>query len=145
MIDVCPPELSPEPALLEMARKIAAKNGCEVIVSHDPVEGVRGANVLYTDVWVSMGEEAMFQERLKLLKPFQVNMEMAEHTGNLANGRLIFLHCLPAFHDNETEVSRETGAMEVSNEVFEAPFSKVFDEAENRMHTIKAMILASYL
>ena len=72
-------------------------------------------------------------------------MEMAEHTGNLANGKLIFLHCLPAFHDNETEVSRETGAMEVSDEVFEAPFSKVFDEAENRMHTIKAMILASYL
>ena len=145
MIDVCPPELSPEPKLLEMAREIAARNGSEVIVSHDPVGGVRGANVLYTDVWVSMGEEAMFQERLKLLRPFQVNMEMAEHTGNLANGKLIFLHCLPAFHDNETEVSRETGAMEVSNDVFEAPFSKVFDEAENRMHTIKAMILASYL
>lgn len=145
MIDVCPEELSPEPELLATAREIAAHNGSEVIVSHDPENGVKGANVLYTDVWVSMGEEAVFQERLKLLRPFQVNMAMAEHTGNLNNGKLIFLHCLPAFHDNETEVSRTTGALEVSNDVFEAPFSKVFDEAENRMHTIKAMILASYL
>ena len=145
MIDVCPPELSPEPEILKMARDIAARNGCEVVVSHDPENGVKGANVLYTDVWVSMGEEALFEQRLKLLRPFQVNMAMAERTGNLQNGRLIFLHCLPAFHDDQTEVSRSTGAMEVSDDVFEADFSKVFDEAENRMHTIKAMILASLM
>jgi len=145
MIDVCPQELSPEPALLQYARDIAARNGSEVIVSHDPVNGVKGANVLYTDVWVSMGEEDVFQQRLQLLRPFQVDMAMAEHTGNLASGKLIFLHCLPAFHDNLTEVSKDTGALEVSDEVFEAPFSKVFDEAENRMHTIKAMILASLM
>lgn len=145
MLDVCPPELAPEPEILAAAQAIAKRNGCEVVVSHDPVNGVKGANILYTDVWTSMGEEAVFQQRCKLLRPFQVDMAMAEHTGNLAAGRLIFLHCLPAFHDNQTEVSKNTGAMEVTDEVFEAPFSKVFDEAENRMHTIKAMILASLL
>ena len=145
MIDVCPPELSPEPEVLAMARSIASRNGCEVVVSHDPENGVKGANVLYTDVWVSMGEESLFEQRLKLLRPYQVNMAMAEHTGNLHNGRLMFLHCLPAFHDDQTEVSRSTGAMEVSDDVFEADFSKVFDGAENRMHTIKAMILASLM
>ena len=107
------------------------------------MEGVRGANILYTDVWVSMGEEALFQQRLALLRPFQINMDMVRNTGNLESGRVIFLHCLPAFHDANTEVSRDYGAMEVTDEVFEAPFSKVFDEAENRLHTIKAMIVAS--
>jgi ornithine carbamoyltransferase len=100
-------------------------------------------NVIYTDVWVSMGEEAMFQQRLKLLKPYQVNMDLVKATGNLESGKVIFLHCLPAFHDNKTEVSKDTGALEVTDDVFESSFSKVFDEAENRMHTIKAMILAS--
>lgn len=145
MIDVCPPELAPEPELLASARETAARNGSEVIVSHDPEKGAKGANILYTDVWVSMGEESVFEQRLKLLRPFQVNMAMAESTGNLHNGRLIFLHCLPAFHDSNTDVSKNTGAMEVSDDVFESSFSKVFDEAENRMHTIKAMILASLL
>ncbi|MBR0460126.1 MAG: ornithine carbamoyltransferase [Victivallales bacterium] len=143
MIDICPPELSPAPELVTMCREIAKRNGSEVIVSHDPENGAKGANVLYTDVWVSMGEEALFEQRYQLLRPFQVDMNMARSTGNLEKGRLIFLHCLPAFHDHETEVSKECGAMEVSDEVFEAPFSKVFDEAENRMHSIKAMMLAS--
>ncbi|MGN0867537.1 MAG: ornithine carbamoyltransferase [Oligosphaeraceae bacterium] len=142
-VDVCPPELSPSPEILTVARECAKRNGCTIQVSHDPVEGVKGANILYTDVWVSMGEEALFQQRLALLRPFQINMEMVRNTGNLESGRVLFLHCLPAFHDANTEVSRDYGAMEVSDEVFEAPFSKVFDEAENRLHTIKAMIVAS--
>ncbi len=142
-VDVCPPELTPAPEILSMARECAARNGCTVEVSHDPAKGVEGANILYTDVWVSMGEEALFQQRLALLRPFQINMEMVKNTGNLESGKVIFLHCLPAFHDNNTEVSKDCGAMEVSDEVFEAPFSKVFDEAENRLHTIKAMIVAS--
>ncbi len=141
-VDVCPEALSPAPEILALARTAAARNGSTVEVSHDPSSGVKGANVLYTDVWVSMGEEAMFAERLKLLRPFQVNMAMAKATGNLG-GELMFLHCLPAFHDDKTEVSKSTGAMEVSDDVFESDFSKVFDEAENRMHTIKAMILSS--
>ena len=143
MVDVCPPELSPDPALLAAAQAEARRNGCTVSVSHDPVAGVEGANVLYTDVWVSMGEEDVFKQRLELLRPFQVDMDMARRTGNLESGHLIFLHCLPAFHNHDTDVSRSTGALEVTDDVFEAPFSKVFDEAENRMHTIKAMILAS--
>ncbi|MBR4672879.1 MAG: ornithine carbamoyltransferase [Victivallales bacterium] len=145
MIDICPPELSPEPQLVEACQKIAKANGSEVRVSHDPEGGVKDVNILYTDVWVSMGEEDLFEQRIKLLSPFQIDMAMCERTGNLKNGRLMFLHCLPSFHDNNTEVSREIGAMEVTDEVFEAPFSKVFDEAENRLHTIKAMILASLL
>ncbi|MCQ2396339.1 MAG: ornithine carbamoyltransferase [Lentisphaeria bacterium] len=142
-VDVCPQELSPSQELLDMANEGAKRNGCKIEVSHDPIKGVEGANILYTDVWVSMGEEALFNERLALLKPFQVNMDMVKNTGLLEQNKVIFLHCLPAFHDNNTEVSKETGAMEVSDDVFEAPFSKVFDEAENRLHTIKAMIVAS--
>jgi ornithine carbamoyltransferase len=143
VVDVCPPELSPDPSVLAQAEAAAARNGSTVSVSHDPLTGVRGANILYTDVWVSMGEEAVFQERLALLRPFQVNMDLVRATGNLDAGRVMFLHCLPAFHDDSTELSKATGALEVSDDVFEAAFSKVFDEAENRMHTIKAMILSS--
>ena len=108
-----------------------------------PVAGVAGANILYTDVWASMGEEKLFQQRLALLRDYQVNMAMVQNTGNADPAKLIFLHCLPAFHDNQTEVSRECGALEVTDEVFESAYSKVFDEAENRLHTIKAMIVAS--
>lgn len=142
-VDVCPRELSPSEEVLRLARECADRNGCTIEVSHDPVQGVKGANILYTDVWVSMGEESLFEERFALLRPFQVNMEMVRNTGMLESGKVIFLHCLPAFHDNNTEVSKDVGAMEVSDEVFEAPFSKIFDEAENRLHTIKAMIVAS--
>ena len=143
MVDICPAELSPEDNILAAAREAAARNGSTVTVEHDPKKGIAGVNVIYTDVWVSMGEEAMFQQRLKLLKPYQVNMDLVKATGNLESGKVIFLHCLPAFHDNKTEVSKDTGALEVTDDVFESSFSKVFDEAENRMHTIKAMILAS--
>lgn len=143
VVTVCPPELNPETKVLQQAMEIAKKNNCQVRVCNDPEEGVKGANILYTDVWVSMGEEALFEKRVNLLKPYQINMNLVEKTGNLQSEELIFLHCLPAFHDFNTETTKECGALEVSNDVFEAPFSKVFDEAENRMHTIKAMIAAS--
>ncbi len=139
----CPPELAPSGAPVELAEEAAKRNRSRMVIENDPVKGVRGANVLYTDVWVSMGEESQFAERVKLLRPYQVNMEMVHNTGNLAMNRVIFLHCLPAFHNHETDVTRTLGALEVTDDVFEAPFSKVFDQAENRMHTIKAMMIAS--
>ncbi|MBQ7722008.1 MAG: ornithine carbamoyltransferase [Kiritimatiellae bacterium] len=141
-VNCTPKELLPDPDLVRIAAEIAAKNGSTVAVECDPSVAVRGANALYTDVWVSMGEEAKTAERLRLLRPYQVNMDLCRATGNLG-GELIFLHCLPAFHDAETEVSKDTGAQEVADDVFEAPFSKVFDEAENRMHTIKALFVSA--
>lgn len=141
-INVTPRALFPQEALVEEARAMAAKNGSTVRIETDPKTGVKGANVLYTDVWVSMGEEDQKAERLALLRPYQINMPLVEATGH-AGGEFIFLHCLPAFHDRETEVSRETGPLEVTEEVFTAPFSKVFDEAENRMHTIKALYVSA--
>ena len=90
-----------------------------------------------------MGEEAKFAERVKLLKPYQINRSLLEATGRVASGDLMFLHCLPAYHDNKTEVTASCGALEVSDEVFEGPFSRVFDQAENRMHTIKAIMVAT--
>jgi ornithine carbamoyltransferase len=143
VVDCCPPQLAPTPRVLGLARSAAAGHGSTVTVCHDPAAAVRGANVIYTDVWVSMGEESQFRERMQLLMPFQVNMKLLEQTGNLGKGRVIFLHCLPAFHNDRTEVTEAIGALEVTDEVFEAPFSKVFDEAENRVHTLKAMMLAS--
>jgi ornithine carbamoyltransferase len=113
-----------------------------VQVCSNPLDGVKGANVIYTDVWVSMGEESEKEKRLELLQPYQVNMKMVETTGT-PEEEFIFLHCLPAFHDNETRMTSECGALEVTDDVFEAPFSKVFDEAENRMHTIKALYVSA--
>ena len=137
-----PKELWPEERVLAEAEEVARRNGVDVRVFDDPVKGVKGANVLYTDVWVSMGEESKTAERIKLLRPYQVNMDLMRATGN-ADGRLIFLHCLPAFHDHETDVTRECGALEVTDEVFESKYSKVFDESENRMHTIKALFVSA--
>ena len=138
----CPKELEPDPAVLAEAQEVAKRNGVSIKVFNDPKEGVKGANVLYTDVWVSMGEEAKTAERIKLLRPYQINMDLMKATGNL-NGKLMFLHCLPAFHDNNTEVTKDCGALEVTDEVFESKYSKVFDEAENRMHTIKALFVSA--
>jgi len=90
-----------------------------------------------------MGEEDKQAERIELLKPYQVTMDMMQQTGNLDSNEVIFLHCLPAFHDDQTEVTKDSGALEVTDDVFEAPFSKVFDEAENRMHTIKALFVSA--
>lgn len=142
-VNCTPRELSPADDLCRMASDMARVRGGSVAVSHDPLDAVRGANAVYTDVWVSMGEEAKFQERLALLRPYQINMDLMKATGNVDSGRVIFLHCLPAFHDRNTDVTREIGPMEVTDDVFEAPFSRVFDEAENRVHTIKAVMVAS--
>ena len=138
----CPKELEPDPAVLAEAREVATRNSVDIRVNNDPKEGVKGANVLYTDVWVSMGEEAKTAERIRLLRPYQINMDLMKATGNL-DGRLMFLHCLPAFHDNNTEVTKDCGALEVTDEVFESKYSRVFDEAENRMHTIKALFVSA--
>ena len=138
----CPDELRPDPAVLAEAEAVARRNGVDIRVTADAQNGVKGANVLYTDVWVSMGEEAKTAERIKLLRPYQINMDLLRATGNI-DGRLMFLHCLPAFHDNNTEVTKDCGALEVTDEVFESKYSKVFDEAENRMHTIKALFVSA--
>lgn len=142
-VDCAPAELAPPEELCREAAALAAQRGGSVTVSTNPQKAVEGANVLYTDVWVSMGEEAKFEERLKLLRPFQINMDLMRRTGNVDNGQAIFLHCLPAFHDDKTELTQKLGPLEVTDDVFEAPFSKVFDEAENRVHTIKAVMVAS--
>ena len=137
-----PKALWPDEAVLAEAEEVAARNGVDIRVFDDPVKGVRGANVLYTDVWVSMGEEAKTAERIAMLRPYQINMDLMRATGNM-EGRLMFLHCLPAFHDFNTEVTKESGALEVTDEVFESKYSKVFDESENRMHTIKALFVSA--
>ncbi|MBQ6142810.1 MAG: ornithine carbamoyltransferase [Kiritimatiellae bacterium] len=137
-----PKALWPDEAVLAEAEAVAARNGVDIRVFDDPVKGVRGANVLYTDVWVSMGEEAKTAERIAMLRPYQINMDLMRATGNM-EGRLMFLHCLPAFHDFNTEVTKESGALEVTDEVFESKYSKVFDESENRMHTIKALFVSA--
>ena len=141
-VNCTPKELLPNADLVATAKKLAAETGGSVTVTSDPQAGVAGANVLYTDVWVSMGEEAQKEQRLRLLRPFQINMALCKATGNLG-GELVFLHCLPAFHDDQTELTRKSGALEVTDDVFESPFSKVFDEAENRMHTIKALYVSA--
>lgn len=142
-VNCCPPQLAPAAELVEAVRSQAAETGASINITDDVKSAVKGANVLYTDVWVSMGEESKMDERIRLLRPYQVNAEVVEATGNAEANNLIFLHCLPAFHNHDTEFTRELGALEVTDEVFEADFSKVFEQAENRMHTIKALMAAS--
>jgi len=143
---VAPKSLFPDVKLVETAREIAKENGASIMITDDIAEGVKNADVIYTDVWVSMGEEDQFEERIKLLLPYQVNADMMSKTGKADT---LFLHCLPAFHDLKTDVGADIykkfgiEAMEVSNEVFESDNSKVWDEAENRMHTIKAVMVAT--
>ena len=136
----------PDEALRTQCAAVAAETGAELNFSEDPAEAVRGADVLYTDVWVSMGEpDAVWQERITALRPYQIDAALMA----LAGPQCRFMHCLPAFHDLNTEIGREIHdkygltAMEVTDEVFEGPQSIVFDEAENRMHTIKAVIAAT--
>ena len=142
-VNCTPPELLPDQNLLDATEEFAAETGGSVRILHEPREAVRGANVIYTDVWVSMGEEAKFEKRRKLLQPYQVTMDLMRLTGHTDTNQVIFLHCMPAFHNNLTDVTREIGAMEVTDEVFESSFSHVFDQAENRMHTIKAVMVAT--
>jgi ornithine carbamoyltransferase len=144
---VAPPAVWPRADFLAIARERAAASGARITVTADIADGVRGADVIYTDVWVSMGEpEATWDERVALLRPYQVDRAMLEATGN---PDVRFMHCLPAFHDLETEVGRTMHerygltALEVTDEVFESPASVVFDQAENRMHTIKAVLVAT--
>ena len=142
-VNCCPPALAPEKAWLERAGRAARRTGASVAVENEPAKAVRQAHVIYTDVWVSMGEEDKFAERLELLRPYQVNSDLIEASGRLDDRQLIFLHCLPAFHNHQTELTRKLGALEVTEDVFEAEYSKVFDQAENRMHTIKAIMVAT--
>ena len=146
-VRICSPEsLFPETEVVEIASEIAKETGAKITVTSDIDEAVTGADVIYTDVWVSMGEEDKFAERIALLTPYQVNMDMVKKSGN---ENLVFLHCLPAFHDTETKYGLEMfekhgiKEMEVTDEVFRSKHSKVFDQAENRMHTIKAVMAAT--
>ena len=142
-VNCAPEELQPEAAVMETAAREAGESGGSARYTPDPLEAVKDANVVYTDVWVSMGEEDLFAERVKLLMPYQVNGELMKATGQLDDGNVIFLHCLPAYHDHNTKITEDCGALEVTDEVFEAPYSRVFDQAENRMHTIKAVLVAT--
>ena len=133
----------PEDELVKTCQEIAAQTGGSIRLTEDVETGVSGADVVYTDVWVSMGEpEQVWEERLRDLKPYQVNSRVM----GLAGKEAVFMHCLPAFHDHETDIGKEIGEkyglqeLEVTDEVFESPQSIVFDEAENRMHTIKAVM-----
>ena len=144
---VAPKELHPSPELVKAAFDIAKATGARISITDDVAQGVAGCDFLYTDVWVSMGEpDAVWADRIRLLKPYQVNRAVVEKTGN---PKVKFLHCLPAFHDRQTEIGeaifKKIGleAMEVTDEVFESPASIVFDQAENRLHTIKAVMVAT--
>ena len=144
---VAPKACWPNEELVNQCKQIAKKTGATITLTEDPVKGVKGADFLYTDVWVSMGEpEAVWEERINLLKPYQINMDMIKNTGN---PDVKFMHCLPAFHNRETTVGEDIfqkfglEAMEVTEDVFESHHSIVFDEAENRLHTIKAIMVAT--
>lgn len=138
---VAPDTLFPDAKIQVACRGYAADSGAEIHLYSNVEAGVAGADVIYTDVWASMGEEDQIEDRIKLLKPYQVNQAMMDATGN---PECIFLHCLPAFHDDQTEVGRQfPDICEVTDEVFSGLRSRVFDQAENRMHTIKAVMVAT--
>lgn len=141
-----PKELWPSEELITKSKEIADKNGSTIALTEDVKEGATGKDVIYTDVWVSMGEpDEVWKNRIKLLKPYRVTSEVMSMT----NENSIFLHCLPSFHNNKTKIGKDIeekygiSEMEVTDEVFESEKSKVFDEAENRMHTIKAVMYAT--
>ena len=145
-VAAAPEKYFPNPKLIEKCQAVAGETGAVLEFETDPVKAVQGAHVLYTDVWVSMGEPmAVWEERISDLAPYQVNTALMEAAGEQA----VFLHCLPAFHDLKTGIGREMGEkfdrteMEVTDAVFESAQSLVFDEAENRMHTIKAIMAAT--
>jgi ornithine carbamoyltransferase len=142
-----PKAFQPEAELVAKCKVIAAENGGKITITENVDEAVKSADFLYTDVWVSMGEpDSVWEERIKLLKPYQVNLSVIRKTGNTD---VKFLHCLPAFHNRETKVGEEIfkrfglNGMEVTEDVFESKHSIVFDEAENRLHTIKAVMVAT--
>jgi ornithine carbamoyltransferase len=147
-VRICAPQsLWPAQTLIDQARKLAERSGARLTITENVAEAVRGVDYIHTDVWVSMGEpKEVWDERIQLLRPYQVNAEMMALTGNPA---VQFMHCLPAYHNRETTVGEDifqkTGldGLEVTEDVFESPRSIVFDQAENRMHTIKAVMVAT--
>lgn len=147
-VRLCAPKKNmPDKKLVDECKKIAKETGAKITLTSDVKTGVKGVDFLYTDVWVSMGEPAeVWEERIKLLKPYQINMKAIKLTGN---SNVKFMHCLPAFHNRETKVGEDIfqkfglDGMEVTEDVFESEHSIVFDEAENRVHTIKAVMVAT--
>ena len=144
---VAPAQLQPETEIIDAAHDLAATSGARITITDDPATGVAGVDFLYTDVWVSMGEpKEVWDERINLLRPYQINQALVHATGN---PNVKFLHCLPAFHDRNTTVGQDiytkTGmdGLEVTDDVFESPLNAAFDQAENRMHTIKAVMVAT--
>jgi ornithine carbamoyltransferase len=144
---VAPKENQPHEDVQEMARARAAETGARLTITDDIDAGVKGVDFVHTDVWVSMGEpKEVWESRIKLLKPYQVNMALMKKTGN---PQVKFMHCLPAFHNTETKVGKDMfdkfgiSEMEVTEEVFESPMNIAFEQAENRMHTIKAILVAT--
>ena len=144
-----PKENWPEESLVKKCKEIAKETGAKVTLTEKVQEGVKGVDFLYTDVWLSLGEPAeKWEERIKLMKPYQVNMEVIKLTGN---SKVKFLHCLPAFHNRDTKVGEDIfkkyglDGMEVTEDVFESKHSIVFDQAENRLHTIKAVMVATLI
>ncbi len=144
---VAPKQMWPEEELVATCREIAKETGATITLTENVAEGVKGVDFLYTDVWVSMGEaDEVWKDRIAMMLPYQVNTDMMEKTGN---PKVKFLHCLPAFHNRETTIGEEiyqkfgVEAMEVTDDVFESDASIVFDEAENRLHTIKAVMVAT--
>jgi ornithine carbamoyltransferase len=142
-----PEKCQPADDLVRKCREIARTSGAKITITENVDEAVKGVDFLYTDVWVSMGEpDSVWEERIRLLKPFQINMDVVNKTGN---PDVKFLHCLPAFHNRSTKVGEEIyqkyglDGMEVTEDVFESVHSIVFDEAENRLHTIKAVMVAT--
>jgi len=142
-----PKSVQPEEKLVAQCREIAAQTGAKILITDDVAQAVKGVDFLYTDVWVSMGEpDSVWTERIRLLKPYQVNKEAVALT---ENPKVKFLHCLPAFHNRETKVGEEIfqkfglDGMEVTEDVFESEASIVFEQAENRLHTIKAVMVAT--
>ena len=144
---VAPESLQPSEEVMEIARKFAAESGAKPETTADIEAGVKGANIIYSDVWVSMGE-SNWEERVELLTPYRITMDMMKLTGT-PDEELIFMHCLPAFHDTETEYGKEIKEeyglteMEVTDEVFRSKYARQFEEAENRMHSIKAIMAAT--
>jgi ornithine carbamoyltransferase len=148
-VRICSPrDLWPSQEVQDAAHERAEQSGARVMLTEDPDEAIPGSDFFHTDVWVSMGEpKEVWDERIKLLKPYQVNREALEKTGN-KNAK--FMHCLPAFHDTNTKVGKEIAAstgmdngLEVTNDVFESDANIAFDQAENRLHTIKAIMVAT--
>lgn len=144
---VAPTQLQPETEIIDAAHDLAATSGARITITDDPTTGVAGVDFLYTDVWVSMGEpKEVWDERINLLRPYQINQALVHATGN---PNVKFLHCLPAFHDRNTTIGQDiytkTGmdGLEVTDDVFESPLNAAFDQAENRMHTIKAVMVAT--